>query len=393
MKKLLLMALAMTCLWTTTHAQVGINTTNPNPGTILDINADNKGILIPRVYIDDHSSGTQIEGGTTNGLLVYNTNQDTGEGFYYWYNTQWIPMGSEFSWRLTGNSGVNPETNFIGTVTNDPLAFRTNNVERMRVTSTGVVGIGTATPEIGTVVDEITRLNVSGDVTTLGHAVAEFNITGGDGFGLIVNSEAGNSMNALVSQYNGTTNYHSIFGLYIATTGEGIAVRGSANSSDAIGVMGSIPTSGDWSGFGGLFTGGLGYAHGIYNLSDKNVKKDIKSITNALSKIKELKGISYKYDPNVLKSAKEDERIYLGFIAQDVEQVLPEVVVSKNFPMGGGEIKITDKNDNLKEVKVVDYVAIVPVLVEAIKEQQEIIENQEARIAKLETLVQQLLDK
>lgn len=147
MKKLLLMALAMTCLWTTTHAQVGINTTNPTPGTILDINASDKGILIPRVNIDNPSSGTQIEGGTTNGLLVYNTNQTTGEGFYYWYNTQWIPMGSEFSWRLTGNSGINPDTNFIGTVTNDHLAFRTNNVERMRIlSSNGNVGINTSTP-------------------------------------------------------------------------------------------------------------------------------------------------------------------------------------------------------------------------------------------------------
>src|SRR5690606_29947063 len=67
----------------------------------------------------------------------------TGEGFYYWYNTQWIPIGSEFSWRLTGNSGVNPETNFIGTVTNDPLVFKTNNSERMRIlSSNGYVGIG-----------------------------------------------------------------------------------------------------------------------------------------------------------------------------------------------------------------------------------------------------------
>lgn len=40
---------------------------------------------------------------------------------------------------LTGNAGTNPSTNFIGTTDNQPLAVRTNNVERIRVLSTGNV--------------------------------------------------------------------------------------------------------------------------------------------------------------------------------------------------------------------------------------------------------------
>lgn len=49
-------------------------------------------------------------------------------------------------WQTTGNSATNPATNFIGTI--DPIDFvaRTNNVERMRLTSGGNVGIGIATP-------------------------------------------------------------------------------------------------------------------------------------------------------------------------------------------------------------------------------------------------------
>jgi hypothetical protein len=50
-------------------------------------------------------------------------------------------------WDLTGNRGIQPTTNFLGTRDNQPLAIRTNNVERMRVTPTGDVGIGTTTPD------------------------------------------------------------------------------------------------------------------------------------------------------------------------------------------------------------------------------------------------------
>jgi hypothetical protein len=49
-------------------------------------------------------------------------------------------------WQLTGNSGTNPATNFLGTTDNQPLVIRTNNTERMRVTAAGSVGIGTNAP-------------------------------------------------------------------------------------------------------------------------------------------------------------------------------------------------------------------------------------------------------
>jgi hypothetical protein len=49
-------------------------------------------------------------------------------------------------WALTGNSGTNPTTSFLGTTDAQPLVIRTNNVERMRVTATGNVGIGMTSP-------------------------------------------------------------------------------------------------------------------------------------------------------------------------------------------------------------------------------------------------------
>ncbi|GAA4166998.1 hypothetical protein GCM10022217_41620 [Chryseobacterium ginsenosidimutans] len=45
-------------------------------------------------------------------------------------------------WNLTGNTGTDPSTNFMGTSDSKDLVIRTNNIERMRVTSSGEIGIG-----------------------------------------------------------------------------------------------------------------------------------------------------------------------------------------------------------------------------------------------------------
>ncbi|MDZ7898625.1 MAG: hypothetical protein U5N85_11460 [Arcicella sp.] len=51
------------------------------------------------------------------------------------------------TWNSKGNGGTSPTTNFIGTTDNQALAFKTNNVETMRILSNGKVGIGTNAPE------------------------------------------------------------------------------------------------------------------------------------------------------------------------------------------------------------------------------------------------------
>ncbi|MHA4808147.1 Ig-like domain-containing protein [Flavitalea flava] len=49
-------------------------------------------------------------------------------------------------WSLTGNTGTKPDSNFLGTIDSFRLAFRTKNLERMSISPTGNVGIGTITP-------------------------------------------------------------------------------------------------------------------------------------------------------------------------------------------------------------------------------------------------------
>jgi hypothetical protein len=54
--------------------------------------------------------------------------------------------GFSQSWSLTGNSGTNPSTNFLGTTDANRLVFRTNSTENMTILPSGNVGIGTSTP-------------------------------------------------------------------------------------------------------------------------------------------------------------------------------------------------------------------------------------------------------
>lgn len=60
------------------------------------------------------------------------------------------------NWSLTGNSGTNPSTNFLGTLDGQPLVLKTNNNEAMRIDASGNIGIGTNNPTA--------KLNVDGTV-------------------------------------------------------------------------------------------------------------------------------------------------------------------------------------------------------------------------------------
>ena len=115
-------------------------------------------------------------------------------------------------------------------------------------------------------------------------------------------------------------------------------------------------------------------AVGYITISDVRLKKDVFSLTNSLEKINLLKGVTYKYntslskslspmlkgeDPQAVKLVDTDEtKQHFGFSAQDVKAVLPQIVHE-------------DKNGYLG----IDYVSLIPVLVEAIKEQQVMINS------------------
>lgn len=196
------MALAMTCLWTTTHAQVGINTITPDAGSILEIDAEDKGVLIPRVNIADLTNIAPVTGSSTESLLVYNTNTTTGKGFYYWSGTNWVAVGSERGWGLNGNAGTNPANNFVGTTDAQALQLRTNDTERMRINANGNVGINQTSPT--------ERLHVNGNFRLQG-AFMPNNQAGNTGQVLVSAGASNNpTWGANLSNVSGITRYNTV---------------------------------------------------------------------------------------------------------------------------------------------------------------------------------------
>ena len=132
------------------NAQVGINTINPK--STLDIRATNQatpnskdGVLLTKIDmfpvsnpgIDQNSMLVYLTTDLTN-INISGTPQDYTKGFYYWDNSipNWVSLAGEDlknAWELEGNLGTDGGiTNFIGTKDNEPISFRTNNVERVK---------------------------------------------------------------------------------------------------------------------------------------------------------------------------------------------------------------------------------------------------------------------
>ena len=98
----------------------------------------------------------------------------------------------------------------------------------------------------------------------------------------------------------------------------------------------------------------------VHSSSDRRFKKEIVPVESALRKVMGLEGVNYLFRTDEFKNRNFPTDLQLGFIAQDIEAIVPEVVRTN----GDG-------------YKAVDYAKVTALLVEAIKEQQ-------AQITKLE---------
>jgi hypothetical protein len=203
------------------------------------------------------------------------------------------------------------------------LAFETGGSERLRIDSSGNVGINNSSPN--TKADIIgSTTNGSGIVDTL--RLRNTGTSANDG--------------ARIQFTSGSS-----------TSGAGIAAGGQAlNSADLRFYSGGntermrLETDGD------LHVDGNVIAYST-TISDKRLKKDIQPIENALWKVNQINGCTFTY----LK----DDRKSAGLIAQDLEKVLPSAVIEDQAVFHGEEGET---------YKTVQYDQVIGLLVEAIKE-------------------------
>jgi len=275
-------------------------------------------------------------------------------------------------WLVTGNSaliGGNITTagvNFLGTTDAQNICFRTNNIERGRFSALGEFFVGA----FNTVVPG-DLMNAVGNVA-FPWAINGYVPAGANGGGVYGQILTGNA-----------TIFGAVQGEYFGTNFNGAGVRGIAGTAAAIGVQGQEGTLLGWA---GLFGGDVGaiLPGGFFTVSDQRLKSNIQPITNSLGKVMQMK--AYSYDANMKDYPKYivASRRTIGFLAQELEQIIPEAVTEKNIPsLNTGRMDQDTEVESLK-VKAVSYDSVIPVLVEAIKEQQQIIEELKARIVILE---------
>jgi hypothetical protein len=154
-----------------------------------------------------------------------------------------------------------------------------------------------------------------------------------------------------VSLY-GQGSAHAGFGiqpatLQIYTGGAGDSFIFGYGTSAALTETARISNNGDITATGDV------YARGVKLTSDGRFKKNVSTLDNALGTVLGLRGVSFDWDRPRWPARNFPDGQQVGFIAQEVEQVLPQVVG-------------TDANG----YKSVAYQNVVPVLVEGMKEQQ-----------------------
>ena len=275
-----------------------------------------------------------------------------------------------------------------------PIVFATNNAERFRILQGGGIQLA-AGNNISNASGDLT-LDVVGSIILDADNNAEISFQdGGTEIGKIFSSSSdfafeagvqdkdiifrGNDGGTAITPFKldmssgGRALFFSDL-LALETAGQYLQMAGSGNTYWAIGSTGGNNPPGtasttlafhhydgsNWNNEVEFDSAGNIVADGnITAYSDERLKDNIETIENGLDKVTQLRGVSYS----------KDNKKSIGVIAQEVEKVLPEVVITGNT------------EDKFKSV---DYGRLTAVLIEAIKEQQEQIETLTAKVKKLE---------
>jgi hypothetical protein len=252
----------------------------------------------------------------------------------------------------------------------DTIAFAEGGAESMRIDSSGNVGIGTSSP--------ITKLNISGSsgfsgelgtLAVTGNTTAKRLAFGVDStstmYGWIQSVETGIAARDLVLQGLGgnvlvgtTTQANNARMTVLSTdaTPGGVAIASSGSLYRQIYLTSTGTVLQFWNGSN---QANLSAAGAWTNASDARLKKNIIDIKYGLNTVLDTKPRSF--DRN------DVEGKYIGFIAQELLPIIPEVV-----------------NGNEETQYCVDYGSLVAVAFKAIQEQQTIINDLKARVETLE---------
>ena len=237
------------------------------------------------------------------------------------------------------------------------------------------IGIGTATPlnklhvvGNGQITSTLFASNIAGNGYSLSNLNASYISTG-----TVANERLPPALNVIASSQSLTIDAVGNIGVGTALPVRKLDVNGDINFSGSLYHDNALYVSSQWADGGAsaivytagsvgigtsspqyvLHTEGDSYISHVFTnevtmTSDSNLKTDIHTIENAVSKVERLRGVEFKWKDSL------SPRVSMGLIAQEVERVIPEVV-----------------HEDAKGYKSVSYGNMIGLLVEAMKQQQQ----------------------
>lgn len=380
---------------------VGIGTASPNTSAQLDVNSSTRGLLIPR----NTYSGIVAIANPAKGLLVLDT----------FYNQLMMNMGTPSTpmwrtivyssgWNLSGNTNIDPGTQFIGTTDNNPLNFRVSNQPAGQIHySSGNVFLGYSAG----------RSNLSGIGNTAMGTNSLMSMVGGGFFPSQYNTAIGfNALTATLYYNNTGVGYSALSantsGVNNTAVGAGALVNNVGGSNNvAIGAGAGTDQYGSYNNT--ISVGNAGWLNGADNqvflgnastswiggykawsvYSDARLKTDIREDVKGLDFIMRLRPVSYRQNVDDMarvtgnKPMDEfpgkhniDKMRQNGFLAQEVEKAANDA---------GYSFSGISKVKSVNELYSLSYESFVVPLVKAIQEQQSVIDALLKRIDKLES--------
>merc|ERR1712100_547483 len=181
-----------------------------------------------------------------------------------------------------------------------------------------------------------------------------------------VDIQGDTTITGVITHTKDTESTSKTSGALICSGGIGIAknihVGGTAD------VTGAVTITGDLGGVNGAFSGTLTQGgNNVVTSSDRRFKRNITALTGGLETIKALRPVRYFYRTEEFPERNFAEAPQVGFIAQEVEEVLPQVV-----------------DADFSGYRSLRYGQVTPVLVDAMKEQVKEIAGLRAGLAQLQ---------
>lgn len=210
-------------------------------------------------------------------------------------------------------------------------------VERMIITSTGKIGLGINAPS--------TRLDV-GPNPDLGSWISVAVSGNGGSNKVVMGNEAGRAQLGAHP-----TDLLAWADLYLQTGGGNVGIGTNIAPDQRLSVNGNASK-----------TGGAPWA----TFSDIRLKKDIQEYTDGLEKVLKIRPVNFRY--NSVSGYTDTTKYYVGVIAQEVQKIAPYMISAHKRKLRPGDNAYTD-------ILQYDANALTYMLVNAIKEQQKLIES------------------